>query len=245
VTPRVFALVDGPGDLDVVRHAVALGDTTVVTAAEGPLAEAVLADALALGARAAVRVWDEVLARADFLGVAQALAATVRQHMGEPSPAAPAPTETAAPGATATPTAAVIVIAGDRGRAAVGPAVAERLSLPHLGQVMRISLRDGRVVVRRRAGGIVHLFAARPPILLCTVGSPTDAPPAPAASAPAAIQSLTLADVGLSATELSHRRRFRPQPGAAPEARPRVVPSIETLVARLDDEGLLRPKGAR
>jgi electron transfer flavoprotein beta subunit len=219
-------LLDGETDLHLVAHGRALGAVTALSV--GPEdAQGTLERALALGAERAVRVWDAVLGNCDYLGVAHVLAVATRRA------AADAPS--------------LVVLAGDRGRNAIGPATAERLSIPHLGQVVQITLRDGRAVVRRREGGLVRLFAAAPPVLLCvppprqpetpkTIEPPPSSTPRPAV--------WTLADLQLVTLELQYRRRFYPS-AAAPHAEgdaPQVLDAV-ALVDRLTKEGLLPSPG--
>src|SRR5262249_2272519 len=110
VVTRAVALVRRAADVALVRAAGGLDPTAEVTAiAVGPEAEVtpVLTAAGAAGARQLVRLWDPGLETTDYLGVAYTLAAAVKA-LGDP---------------VATPT---VLLAGDRGRGVVGPAVAER-----------------------------------------------------------------------------------------------------------------------
>jgi electron transfer flavoprotein alpha/beta subunit len=222
---RLVVLVEGDQDLYLLDHARGLGAVTVL--GFGPeAAHPALERALLLGAERAVRVWDALLGSCDYLGVAHVLAVATRRI------AADAPY--------------LVVLAGDRGRNAVGPATAERLSIPHLGQLTQISLRDGRAVVRRREGGLTRLFAAAPPVLLCLPPprrSEPAAPPMPGAAR--SVDVWTLQDLQLSAHELQYRRRFCPQVPviAAAEETPQVLDAV-ALVDRLTKEGLLPEPGA-
>jgi electron transfer flavoprotein alpha/beta subunit len=219
---RAIALVRRPADVALVRAAAGLGQVTALAALpDAPEARALLAAARAAGATRLVRLWEPALDSADYLGVAWALAAAVRAVAGELA------------------VSPMVILAGDRDRAAVGPAVAERLGLPLLGQVTAVELRDGRVIAQRRARGMLRTFAAAPPALVCMPVAV--AAPGLGATEPAAveIEVWTLSKVGISATELSHRRRFASTPTTGPIARPRRLPDTAALLERLRDEGLL------
>jgi electron transfer flavoprotein alpha/beta subunit len=224
---RAVALVRRAADLGLLRAAAGLGPVTALAALpDAPEARALLAAARAAGATRLVRLWEPALDSADYLGVAWALAAAVRAVVGE---------------LAAVPT---VILAGDRDRAAVGPAVAERLGLPLLGQVLSVELRDGRVVARRRARGMVRTFAVAAPALVCLPVGVAGAAALPAVADDAGIESWTLTKVGISATELAHRRRFAAAPAIGPTARPLKLADATALVARLREDGLLPPGSA-
>jgi electron transfer flavoprotein alpha/beta subunit len=217
---RAIVLVKRATDVPLVRAAAALGGE-VVAVAVGVEAEAlpVLAGARAAGATRLVRLWDPGLETTDYLGVAYTLAAAVRA-IGDP---------------TASPT---VLIAGDRGRGVVGPAVAERLGVPLLGQVIALSLDDGKLVAKRRGREVVRSYAAALPALVCLV---VDGDASAAASGDAgAVESWTLSKVGLSAAELSYRKHFASKPAKGPTPKPRKLDSVGTLATQLRAEGLLR-----
>jgi electron transfer flavoprotein alpha/beta subunit len=221
---RAVALVRRLADLGLIRAAAGLGQVTALAALpDGPEARALLAAARAAGATRRVRLWEPALDSADYLGVAWALAAAVRAVVGE---------------LTAAPT---VILAGDRDRGAVGPAIAERLGLPLLGQVLSVELRDGRVVARRRARGMVRTFAVAAPALVCLPLSAGAALPAVTDEAGTEIESWSLTKVGISAAELAHRRRFAPTPAIGPTAHPLELADATALVARLREDGLLPP----
>jgi electron transfer flavoprotein alpha/beta subunit len=232
---RVVALIRRSADVGLVRAAAALGEVTALAALpDAPEASALLAAARAAGASRLVRLWEPALDRADYLGVAWALAAAVRAIAGD------------------VVTSPLLIVAGDRGRAAVGPAVAERLGVPLLGQVLTVELRDQRVVARRRARGLVRTFAAAPPALVCmplpiagAASAATAGAAAPAAAGELAagdLEAWTLSKVGMSAAELAHRRRFAPTPAIGPTQRPLRLPTAAALIERLRDDGLLPPR---
>jgi len=226
---RVFALLHRATELHVVRIAASLGETTAVTiAAAGTAADELLQEAVSAGAVRCVRLWDDALAATDYLGVAYTLAATVRALAGDlvERPA--------------------VVVCGDRGRGAVGPALAERLGVPHLGDVVGAQVTDGRVVARRRSGPLVRLYAAKPPVVLCVAGEHRPGALTEAAGWTAAVADTevwTLAQAGLTGAELAYRKRFRPQPQEGPRGQPKLFPDAAALAARLRDDGLL-PEGS-
>lgn len=222
---RTVALVHRRADLPLVKLAAQLGDTTVVAVAPpGDATEELLAQARADGAVRTIRIWDDAMEATDYLGVAYALSATIRAVMGDLG------------------TPPVLVLCGDGGRGAVGPAVAERLSLPHLGEVVGVQAMEGRIVAKRRSGPVVRLYAGRPPLVLCVAQAPADAAAPEAAGWTAAAGSTevwTLGQAGLTAAELSYRKRFRPHPSPGPSPSPRVFADVAALVERLRADGLL------
>ena len=220
--PLVFALIEDARDLGLLAIASPLGEVVAVHAcAEADAArgnEALLA-AGQHGASRAVRISDVVLTGVDYLAVAHVLACAVR-HLCE-----------------GRPDALVIVLSGDRGRGAVGPAVAERLAVPHLGSVRQIELKEDRLVVDRLCGAELRRYAGVPPIVLaCSLPSKLAADDA--AKAPLSIEVLTLDTLQITAPELQYRRRFRPAEGGVPRPRPHLVSSVETLGDRLVRDGL-------
>ena len=217
---RAIVLVKRAADVPVVSAAAALGGE-VVALAVGAEADVlpVLAGARAAGATRLVRLWDPGLETTDYLGVAYTLAAAIRS-IGDP---------------TSSPT---LLIAGDRGRGVVGPAVAERLGVPLLGQVIALSLDDGKVVAKRRGRDVVRSYAAALPALVCLV---VDGDANAATSGDAGeVESWTLSKVGLSAAELSYRKHFATRPAKGPTPKPRKLDSVATLATQLRAEGLLR-----
>jgi electron transfer flavoprotein alpha/beta subunit len=219
---RAIALVHRAADRAAVRVALTLGETTLVAVAP-PSAECetLLAAGRAQGAVRAIRLWDPSLESTDYLGTALTLASTVKA-LGELTAAA-----------SAVPT---VIVCGDRGDGAVGPAVAERLSLPHLGRVLGATVDNGKVIARRRTSTGVRLYAGTPPVVLCVVD---DAGP-PLEKGSGAIDVWSLADAGLTQAELSYRRRFLPQQGNGPEGRPRLFADAAALAARLRADGVVK-----
>lgn len=206
--------------------ALALGLGPVIALRAGPPEEEpLLRRALAVGAARAVRLWDPVLAETDYLGLAAALAATART-LG-----------------------ARLLVAGDGVEGAVGPAVADKLDVPHLSAVLGARwLASGdegaeRVleVERRTTAGRQRLRGPGAAVLCVAAGG---AAPEATASPDGNIEALSLYDVGLSAAELGHRRWLRAAPEATVVTRPQPLcfASAEELIARLRRDGVL-PRG--
>jgi len=221
---RVIALVGSGRGLEA---ALRLGEVTAL-ALTPPDDELGLVRARAAGAARAVALWDESLRDTDYYGGSQALASAVR-HLGFD-----------------------LVVCSDGDRGLVGPALADRLGVPHVSGAVDVALRDGRVVATRPAGGRLHLLSATPPAVVSLCGAPL-ARAAPEAGAGAAnpasgpaIDRLGIADVGIAPGELRWRRRFspRPQPEGAtpPVARPLRLPDASALFDRLRADGFLGPR---
>jgi electron transfer flavoprotein alpha/beta subunit len=214
---RVFALLED-ADEDLIAPALTLGEVTALSVSPEPSPRA-LERALHAGATRAIRIWDGILTETDFLGVARVLGAAIRfLTRGQ---------------------ASYIVIAGDRGRGAVGPAVAERLAMPHLGAIGRVRWRGDRVVAERRASGLNRHYLISVPSVLCLL-PPTDRIPFPHDRKKQHVEQMNIAELGLSPHELSFRKRFQAIPTVGPRAHPRVVQSEQALVDRLRAEGLLQ-----
>jgi hypothetical protein len=217
----VFCLLEDERDLGLVEKAAPFGEPIVISCA--PLdavtrVDTLLARAIAAGAKRAVRVCDPVIAGVDYLAIAHVLACAVR-HLID---------------ATVSPSR-ILVLAGDRGRSAVGPAVAERLAVAHLGAVRNLGLEGDRIVVDRQCGAELRRFVGSAPVVLAVapVGS-CDV----AAASDATIEPLSLETLQITAPELQYRRRFRPTIGAGPTPRPHLVSNIEHLGDRLRRDGL-------
>jgi len=221
---RAIVLCKRATDVALVRAAAALGGETIAltVGAEGEVLS-VLAGARAAGATRLVRLWDPGLETTDYLGVAYTLAAAIRAS-GDP---------------TASPTA---IVAGDRGRGVVGPAVAERLGVPLLGQVVSIAVEGDKLVAKRRGRELVRTFAAALPALVCMLpdlDATTSQHDVPSANSAGDVDSWSLAKVGLSAAELSYRKHFASKAAKGPTPKPRKFPDAAALAARLRDEGLI------
>ena len=220
VRPLIFVLLEDARDLPLVGMASPLGEVVALSVRVSAAPDATLLDALARGAARAVQVSDSLFDSVDYLAVAHTLACTVRflcAPLGSPP---------------------VVVLTGDRGRGAVGPAVAERLSLPHLGAVYAVELSRDHLLVDRQLGPRVQRLRGTPPVVLACVLAP-EARTTPAAAAPSrAIEPLDLEALHITPQELLHRRRFRPTVGPVPAGRPRVLASVERLTDRLARDGV-------
>jgi len=216
---RAIVLVKRAADVALVGAATALGETTAIAVGAEADVLPVLAGARAAGATRLVRLWDPGLEATDYLGVAYTLAAAIRA-IGDP---------------TATPTA---ILAGDRGRGVVGPAVAERLGLPLLGQVLSVESRDGKLMARRRGRDVVRSYAALLPALVCLIVDPEAA--STGGTDAGEVEAWTLPKVGLSAAELSYRKHFATKPAKGPTRKPRRFPDVAALAAQLRADGLIR-----
>jgi electron transfer flavoprotein alpha/beta subunit len=207
---RSVALLRRPEDLVAARLAVRLGDATALAVApEGDDIKKLLAGS---GARRAIRLWDEALEGVDYLGVALALAGAIRALGGTD-----------------------VVVCGDSGSGAVGPALAERLGWPHLGRVLDAWEESGKLFARRRGATGLRKLAAAPPAVLCLAPDPS----LTLSDGELAVDSWTLTDAALTAAELSYRRSFRPRPGQGPKGEPRRFASVASLVERLRADGMV------
>ncbi|MSP63354.1 MAG: hypothetical protein EXR72_24025 [Myxococcales bacterium] len=214
---RVVALVRrGSG----IRCAVNLGETTAIALVrsdgEGPLRAA-----RAAGAVREVALWDKALLETDYLGFAQVLASAARYIGFE------------------------VLVTGEGERGAIGPAVAERLGLPHLTGVIDARIEGTRVIAKRRAGGAIRSYSASIPVVLCATGSPPPMSDAAGGLLPGSVfgggplPRIQFAEVGVSTAELTWRGRFAPRPAKGPSERPLAFPDVTTLAARLAAEGLV------
>lgn len=225
---KVVAML-GAADSAVLRVARRLGEVTAL---------AVSADRTALDAVAAVqrvRLWDEALARLPAIGadreavLATVLAAAARRLDGQ------------------------LFVIAETPIGYLGSAVAEQLNLAHLSHVVDAALLDEDkegpqlVVTRRCLHGLQRLRGPASAVL-CVLpargsAAPADAPAeAPATAEPAAPPEAevlwSLADVGLSGAELP-RPLLRPLlPAQRTSFAPRRFDSVESLVARLRQDGL-------
>jgi len=213
---RVFALLEDERDLGLVPLGVTLGEVVALSASA--TTQATLLDhAIALGASRAVQVVDAAIAEVDYLAVAHVLACAVR-HLCEVTSGVP-----------------VIVLAGDRGRAAIGPAVAERLALPHLGAVASIESQQDRLLVERHSGPRRQRYRGSPPVVLAC-----HLPASPQASGKAErpVEDLALDTLQITLPELRYRRRFRPEDGPAIPSRALLYGSTDRLDERLQRDGV-------
>jgi electron transfer flavoprotein alpha/beta subunit len=207
-------------------HAIAAG----IAAREEPA----LVHALRRGADSALRVHDPALEGVDFWGVARALAAAVEKVGFD------------------------LVLVGDRsedeGQGAVGPAVAERLGIPHLSGALDVRLDDAGAAVLATRRELAHVRTLRLALpALVTVAAFPDAagtraaeplPEAPAADGglETTIRAVGLDSLGIQALELKHRDRCV---GRASPVRlshnATLIRDPAQLVARLRADHLLEP----
>ena len=196
---------------------------TALAAGSADREDDVLKHALAAGANSAVRVSDPGLAWVDYHGVARVLAAAAGKIGHD------------------------LILAGDRSedeaQGAVGPAVAEWLSIPHLtGAIdLRVAATNGSagILATRRDPGHVRTLKVPFPALITVVSFPRPPAPQPPA-AEAKIDAVELETLGIQAAELKHRD------GCMGDALPvrvtknaTVVKDADELVARLREERLV------
>lgn len=126
------------------------GEVIVVSAGPTRVAQ-VLREALARGADRAIHVEDDALATADAFGVADALAAAIRDEQVD------------------------LVLAGlqsdDQGFAQVGVVLAEKLGLAHATIIMEVQVTDGRLRVKRELEGGWFQWVTLPLPALVTIQS--------------------------------------------------------------------------
>jgi electron transfer flavoprotein beta subunit len=126
------------------------GEVVVCSAGPARVAQA-LREALARGADRAIHVADEGLAQADAFGIADALAAAIRDERFD------------------------LVLTGlqsdDQGFAQVGVILAERLGLSHATIVMEVQVQDATVRVKRELEGGWFQWVATPMPALLTIQS--------------------------------------------------------------------------
>jgi electron transfer flavoprotein beta subunit len=216
-----------------LRIAAALG-TDAVAIAAGPARreDRVLAMALRAGAARAVRLGADGLDDLDYLGLAEALAATVRS------------------------VGANVVTCGDRSiderTGAVGPAVAELLGYVHVTGVVSVAVDGPRLLCERFGDARRDRLAVNPPAVLCVRPPRTsdlaldkDKDPEPtkgrARTSPQAIDAMDADEVGLDLRRLAPRKntagRLRPVRGGKQAT---ILGSAAELVARLEAEALVR-----
>ncbi|MEO6955037.1 MAG: hypothetical protein ABI321_24770 [Polyangia bacterium] len=217
--PMIVALLEDARDLPLVSIGARLGDVVALSVRDNASPDATLLDALTRGASRAVQVSDPIFDSVDYLAVAHTLACAIR-HLCERLGAPP-----------------VVVLAGDRGRGAVGPAVAERLSLPHLGAVYGVEVARDHLLVDRQLGSSIQRLRGTPPVVLACV-LPALTPTARASAPSSTVELLELEALHITQQELLHRRRFRPEPGAAVASAPRVLASVDRLADRLARDGV-------
>lgn len=219
---KVVAML-GAADSAALRVARRLGEVTALS---------VSPDGAALGAVAAVqrvRLWDPALAKLPAIGAdREAVLATVLA-------------------AAARRLDAQLFVIAETPIGYLGSAVAEQLNLAHLSHVVdaTVSADDPEspqlLVTRRCLHGLQRLRGPASAVLCVLPGGA--APPGPADApgadgAPAAEITWSLADVGLSAAELPRPLLRTLVPAQRTSFVPRRFDSIESLAARLRQDGL-------
>ncbi len=135
-----------------------------------------------------------------------------------------------------------LVLIGDRsadeGQGAVGPAVAEALSVPHLSAALDVQLDDDAAIARRRDDGHVRTLRLPLPALIAVTRSAAEAPSVTLREG-AVIESLSLDELGIQAPELRHRLRCVGAAIPADRAPATMLAGAGELIARLRDDRLL------
>ena len=144
-----------PDDKNAVEEALRLKDAngakvTIITMGP-PQAEAVLREAIAMGADDAILISDRAFAGADTLATSNALAGALKQIDYD------------------------IVFAGrqaiDGDTAQVGPQIAEHLNLPQVTYVEEVTMGNGSVTVRRQLEDGYEMLEVKTPCLLTAIDS--------------------------------------------------------------------------
>lgn len=201
IAPNVAVLIRGSLAAPGTRAQVALGGAeqaaiaagvavgkaqrvpiAAIAAGPGTLHDRALAAALAAGCTRAVRIDTTLADEIDYLGLAQILAQGVRK------------------------TNAGLVVCGDRSSdeatGAIGPAVAELIDAAHLTGVDGVE-PTGDTVIARRGG---ERYRVAPGAVLCMAAPAEPAAPIDAPETDAAIEVMSLDDLGLDPRVLAHRR---------------------------------------
>ncbi|MGD9904877.1 MAG: electron transfer flavoprotein subunit beta [Vicinamibacterales bacterium] len=144
--PDAYALEEG------LRLKERQGGGEVVVVSAGPArVQQVIREALARGADRAIHVQDDAFARADAAASAVAVAAAVRDEQFD------------------------VVLTGlqsdDQGHAQFGPALAERLGMPHSTIIMEVQVADGRLRAKRELEGGWFQYVSMPLPALLTIQS--------------------------------------------------------------------------
>jgi hypothetical protein len=237
MSTQLFVLLQSPSDLGLVRFASTVGRPTVLTGTGEEAPSPLLAAQLeASGAERWVRLVSDALELTDYLGKAFALANLVRRVSQSDAP--------------------VVIFAGEEGRGAVGPALAERLGIPSLHSVTGCAMSEGSfVALQRLATGERVLRSAGS--LLVTVPAVAGVDGTTGVSTPTLrVETWSLQQAGLSAAELRFRRRYRLHPVTPDDPnharfvelgrqlRPAPLESAHALAERLLADGTI-PRGAR
>lgn len=201
-----------------LRHQTG-GHVTAVAVGPAKLEKRALDMALRAGCDRAIEVLYPGVDAVDYLGVARVLAAVARRETFD------------------------VVIIGNRSQdelvGAVGPAVAELLDVPHLGSVVDVSVSGDRITAIQRAGGKLHEFSCRPPLVACVEAFSRSLPAAARPADRAEIAEIELGALDIRATELSVRTDFA---GSARSSRVRaatIVSGAAELMRRLAGDNRL------
>ncbi len=121
------------------------GEVVLITAGK-ERATAALRTCLAMGADRAVLIKDDALERSDSLTIARALASVIETMQYD------------------------IILFGKMGvgtdNGQIGPMVAELLSLPHIGVVVKLEVMDGKVKAHREIEGASEVVEAALPVII-------------------------------------------------------------------------------
>jgi electron transfer flavoprotein beta subunit len=182
---------DEPGVEVAVRLVEELGGSVTAVSVGPDLAVRALRRALALGADRAVLVTDEALAGADALATARVLAAAIARG----------PFDLVVGGVEST----------DGATGTMPVALAELLNLPAATFARRVSLAEGRVAVERQtSSGYDVIECGLPALVTVTAGAATARYPSVRENLQAKkkpLERLSLADVGLSPTDVEPRQQ--------------------------------------
>jgi hypothetical protein len=210
---RVLALSEHPSAA-LYAMAKALGETTIACFCPPDVARNLIPSQ----ADRVLCFWDDIMQQTDYVGRAVVCSQIVR-HVQEKFGK----------------TDAILVRDPDMD---LGPALAERLELLHLGHVTSahaVAEAGSTLMIERRVGCIEERLRVNAPVLLCVMT------PDPADGKTHAfegeIERLTLDDLGVGRSELGWRRHFCPAPSeGAPVPQPRAI-TAEALCARGLTEG--------
>ena len=217
---KVVAML-GTADQAVLRVAQGLGEVTAL--AVSPDSAALSA---AAGAVPRVRLWDDALAELPPVGAdREAVLATVLA-------------------AAARRLEAQLFVIAETPIGYLGSAVAEQLNLSHVSQVVAAALVGGESVspqlrvVRRCLHGVQRLHGPAAAVLCVVPAVDVVADPAVAPSAPTPETLWNLAEVGLTRPELPRPLVRVVSPPQRTLFSPRPFENLESLVARLRQDGL-------
>lgn len=201
-------------ELDAEVTAVALGSAK--------REDRVLAMALRAGCTRGVRIHGSKVEALDYLGRARVLAAGIAKLEVD------------------------LVVCGDRSedelQGAMGPAVAEMLSVPHLSGLVDVRGDTDAVIARHRASGRFHTFRCTWPVVLCIHSFPRARHPRHDQDPrrPGSIDYFDLDSLSIDMRALNHRARLtgttHPRRGGRNAT---MADSVGQLVTRLREDHLL------